>query len=495
MAHQDIIQKHFGDKWELVTPPDTNECTIEVLSEENCNNFRHNGDYLLEVYKIADINEDGKTCTFIGKFAEPVKETLKQYKLTEADVDIDRIYHAVAILNTCSEVIKSENMKPDMGINIGETKTNQCGKGIYLIKANESWYDKGHSYGGTQIFCEANENWGIIGYFDNIFNSYSIDVNFVDENNKTIKGIEWAIYNEDGTIAEDSSGRETPIYTDNTSVSRLLEGKYYIKILKVPNGYKIPEDQILIIPNDNYEEQYYVKIEIQKATYKIKVNCIDWKGNAVAGVICCLIDEDGEILIDDNGNPLYLWESGNETTEIKMELEPGKYGVRVLGIPDVIIQGTEWTAYIYEWPEDKFFTIPEDNNKTIDIVLEEHKGSIYVDMYLINSNEQYIKPIEETTFYIALFTDKARTQRVSDILEMKFINTDNQTATFTGLDATKAYYLSEVDKNGHPIDGGTIGNDGEYEVVLWEDYALPVDIGTILENNFTKTPSGWQISQ
>ena len=81
-------------------------------------------------------------------------------------------------------------------------------------------------------------------------------------------------------------------------------------------------------------------------------------------------------------------------------------------------------------------------------------------------------------FYVALFADEARTERVSDVAAITFINAKSAEVIFDGLDLEQTYYLGETDALGTLVEKGRIGTTAytpdygtTYEVLLTEEEA------------------------
>ena len=80
------------------------------------------------------------------------------------------------------------------------------------------------------------------------------------------------------------------------------------------------------------------------------------------------------------------------------------------------------------------------------------------------SGEELTTP--EATFYIALFSEEERTNRVSNIIPLVYNNSSQEYAMFLNLDTTKTYYVSLVDEQGAPIDNGVTDDGGVYGAIF-----------------------------
>lgn len=65
---------------------------------------------------------------------------------------------------------------------------------------------------------------------------------------------------------------------------------------------------------------------------------------------------------------------------------------------------------------------------------------------------------EKAVFYAALFSDKERTDRVTDVMALRYKNSASASVTFEGLDKGKTYYVGETDKNGNLAESGSVGD-------------------------------------
>lgn len=117
-------------------------------------------------------------------------------------------------------------------------------------------------------------------------------------------------------------------------------------------------------------------------------------------------------------------------------------------------------ATIYEGEDGRFYISSGTPIELNAVNVRQVNGSIQVTKTLVTiGNEGYIhvSSMVDRTFYAALFSDAAYTNRVSDVQAIVFeaASGSSRTVTFTGLDAG-TYYVAETDENGTAI---TTGND------------------------------------
>jgi pilin isopeptide linkage protein len=254
------------------------------------------------------------------------------------------------------------------------------------------------------------------------------------------------------------------------------------------NEVYLVEDALLVTPTPTEEPEETPEIHFI-------VNKVDLgSGAEVEGATLAVYDEAGEELAS--------WVSvRGETHDFADVLELGKsYTLRETHAPDG-----------YEYATDIDFTVNEDGSiqtnakttKDVDgniVYLVEDawklpdKATVEVTKTLTCNEETIIAA--DQTFYVALFADENRTERVSDIKALKYVHASAATVEFTGLEAGQTYYISEVDENGEPLDVGTVE-----EVVFVPEYEngnqmikTPASggiVAVVFNNDFTSIPAGF----
>lgn len=210
------------------------------------------------------------------------------------------------------------------------------------------------------------------------------------------------------------------------------------------------------------------------------------------------------ILLDENGNVIAKWLSKTgEIHDFGDVIEAGKtYILREAAVPDG-----------YEAAKDITFTVGEDGSivteaetaadaegNTVYLMRdglkpESSTGSIEVTKKLTLLDGTAIG-MENATFYVALFADAAKTQRISEVRPIVFDGTQSGTVKFENL-GKGVYYVGETDENGTPLDM----NLGELEGAAFE--AVFPDGGQVtladdnasgqleFTNQFYGTPGGY----
>ncbi len=83
---------------------------------------------------------------------------------------------------------------------------------------------------------------------------------------KVLKGAEFTLYNEDGSIAKDTSGKDCVGNTDEKGIVtfEVTYGEnYYLKETKAPNGYQLNEGKYEVLLDDDYDFNQPIIIEVE----------------------------------------------------------------------------------------------------------------------------------------------------------------------------------------------------------------------------------------
>ncbi len=336
---------------------DNNSNDLKIRLYGKRTNLRYNQNNLVEIYKVAEVDSETEVWHFKDEYIQLINELLKKYHETEI-VSSRQSSSSKNIVDTCLAAIRQNNITPDVTLNIGEVKPTPFSDSnindIYLVVANESWCDEGYDQGGADLFSMSR------GY-DIKWKSKSSAIEFKDEKGNSISGVEWVLCNKDKNIIckEDGTYQYHYTSTENPITLELLESTYYIKVLKVPNGYKIPEDTIL---NSRYDNKLIVRLF--ETTYNIKVNCVDETGKEIKEAVCVIRDETGNIIKNDDGTPKYSFTSNGEVVEIE-DIPKGNYFISIVATPEG-----------YETPADVPFIMPDYNNQTINVVFKSEDSEI-----------------------------------------------------------------------------------------------------------------------
>lgn len=124
----------------------------------------------------------------------------------------------------------------------------------------------------------------------------------------------------------------------------------------------------------------------------------------------------------------------------------------------------------------------------------EQTGSITVKKTLTDSDGRYIA-VPDLTFYVALFSDEARTERISEVKPIRFTSISTSSVTFGNLKLGATYYVGEVDANGILQTGQVVG-DGVYAAEYPDGYSIQptrrAPDGTVaFRNVYAELPHGF----
>ncbi len=213
------------------------------LEMGDISDIRYDGENLVDVYKVADFNMEDNTCSFTEKFLE-VREVLQKYNLTEADLDMDKISYSNVLRAKCYDIISSNGIGPDFGLNEVTTVGQLDDEGaLYLIKINSWSCSEGEGTMRVSFFStpfEAYEEvWKGMGLrWDGGFNMYSVQIVFQDdEGNWGLSGVKFRLRDSHGNLYTEANC----VY-DYNLWGLNWSGEYVLEITEVPEGYAIPEN-------------------------------------------------------------------------------------------------------------------------------------------------------------------------------------------------------------------------------------------------------------
>ena len=210
---------------------------------------------------------------------------------------------------------------------------------------------------------------------------------------------------------------------------------------------------------------------------------------------------------DEIGDHWYLI-SEDQTPVTGYTLSTKQYLVKVKVAKEVQGSDTVYnkTVTYYETPENIGNSIPDGNsltqlnsdsgfifdNKTVEVKKEKGNLEVTKNLKLTNGNLMAL----DQTFYVALYSDEACEQRVSDVKEIVFKNNSVSSVKFTELELNKKYYVAECDADGKTQTRGELAdgtvyqarfNDGNSVTVTEPDGTQTV----YFDNVFMKKPDGF----
>lgn len=130
---------------------------------------------------------------------------------------------------------------------------------------------------------------------------------------------------------------------------------------------------------------------------------------------------------------------------------------------------------------------------------QEIVGSIVVTKRLQDENGRELCAAEDV-FYVALFEDKERTKRISDVMPLTFKNAGSASVTFGGLKPGTPYYLGETTRDGVLAETAKEDNDTIYAAEYPEGQEITptreVPEGKIrFYNTFYELPDGYYYAE
>ena len=250
---------------------------------------------------------------------------------------------------------------------------------------------------------------------------------------------------------------------DDTSVHKIgssitCEGKYYIEVSDVPEGYLAGvrlrfavDNQGKVVFGSDVEEwnagqnllRYVLYAEDGENTVtSTKITLTDGT-KALSGAEFLVKDSKGEILMDDSGRPEY-YISVVKGKALLEGLAAGSYYLSQIKAPE---------GYLAS--EDVEFTVKEGETGQVAVVnqpVPENSNTLSVTMETIFQDTQ-LTAEKNSTSYMALFLDEELTRRVTDVrtLTQKKDKASSEEVIFAGLETDKKYYLSETDEYGIPL--------------------------------------------
>ena len=267
----------------------------------------------------------------------------------------------------------------------------------------------------------------------------------------------------------DDNDNQDRVRPDSVTVSLFADGEATEKtlVLDADNGWKGEFDEL-----DAYKNGKKIDYTVEEATvedYTLK----DITGDAKNGYV-----------ITNEHTPELTSISGSKTWNDAALKETGKYTrpesitVRLLADGKAVDDQTQtvtaddnWTYEFenldkYKDGEEITYTV-EEIKVGNESVSEAGFTATYDDAHLNVTNtpamlkvtkhlNKFDEPLvaENTTFYVALFSDKDRTERVAGPQELKFNGTSSTYTVFTGLVPNKNYYVGETDADGNILGEG-----------------------------------------
>ena len=311
----------------------------------------------------------------------------------------------------------------------------------------------------------------------------SVKISKVDiTDQKELAGAHIQILDKDGNVVDEwDSTRESH------EVTGLKTGeKYTLRETVAPDGYTITADTVFSLKEDGTLDKDNTSTTIsadgtllvEDSRTSVKVSKVDISdGKELEGAHIQIIDQAGNVVDE--------WDSTKEAHVIE-KLKTGKiYTLRETVAPDGYLLTSDTTFVLKEdgtVDAEKTTAVSKDG-----VLLVQDKlatsASIAVTKKLTYIGESLAA--RDQTFYVALYSDKECTQRVSDVKALVFKNADASTVVFSeNIKAGKTYYIAECTQDGTSQTIGALADGTVYEAVFGNGNST-----TVTEANGTTTVS------
>lgn len=311
----------------------------------------------------------------------------------------------------------------------------------------------------------------------------SVKISKVDiTDQKELAGAHIQILDKDGNVVD-----EWDSTWESHEVTGLKTGeKYTLRETVAPDGYTITADTVFSLKEDGTLDKDNTSTTIsadgtllvEDSRTSVKVSKVDISdGEELEGAHIQIIDQDGNVVDE--------WDSTKEAHIIE-KLKTGKtYTLRETVAPDGYLLTSDTTFVLKEdgtVDTEKTTAVSKDG-----VLLVQDKlatsASIAVTKKLTYIGESLAA--RDQTFYVALYSDKECTQRVSDVKALVFKNADASTVVFSeNIKAGKTYYIAECTQDGTSQTIGALADGTVYEAVFGNGNST-----TVTEANGTTTVS------
>ena len=371
------------------------------------------------------------------------------------------------------------------------------GEEIILNAENKwtyTWSELDEKKAGKDIVYTVEEIGKIAGYISTVTGNAtegfiitntitSVKISKVDiTDQKELAGAHIQILDKDGNVVD-----EWDSTWESHEVTGLKTGeKYTLRETVAPDGYTITADTVFSLKEDGTLDKDNTSTTIsadgtllvEDSRTSVKVSKVDISdGKELEGAHIQIIDQDGNVVDE--------WDSTKEA-HVTEKLKTGKiYTLRETVAPDGYLLTSDTTFVLKEdgtVDAEKTTAVSKDG-----VLLVQDKlatsASIAVTKKLTYIGENLAA--RDQTFYVALYSDKECTQRVSDVKALVFKNADASTVVFSeNIKAGKTYYIAECTQDGTSQTIGALADGTVYEAVFGNGNST-----TVTEANGTTTVS------
>lgn len=357
-----------------------------------------------------------------------------------------------------------------------------------------TWSDLDQKKAGKDIAYTVEETGKAAGYISTVTGNAeegfiitntitSVKISKVDiTDQKELAGAHIQVIDKDGNVVE-----EWDSTWEAHEVTGLKPGETYtLRETVAPEGYTLTSDTTFTLKEDGtvnkdtttttISDNGTLLVEDSRTSVKVsKVDISD--GKELEGAHIQIIDQDGNVVDE--------WDSTKEA-HVTEKLKTGKiYTLRETVAPDGYLLTSDTTFVLKEdgtVDAEKTTAVSKDG-----VLLVQDKlatsASIAVTKKLTYIGESLAA--RDQTFYVALYSDKECTQRVSDVKALVFKNADASTVVFSeNIKAGKTYYIAECTQDGTSQTIGALADGTVYEAVFGNGNST-----TVTEANGTTTVS------
>ena len=339
-----------------------------------------------------------------------------------------------------------------------------------------TWSDLDQKKAGKDIAYTVEETGKAAGYISTVTGNAeegfiitntitSVKISKVDiTDQKELAGAHIQVIDKDGNVVE-----EWDSTWEAHEVTGLKPGETYtLRETVAPEGYTLTSDTTFTLKEDGtvnkdtttttISDNGTLLVEDSRTSVKVsKVDISD--GKELEGAHIQIIDQDGNVVDE--------WDSTKEA-HVTEKLKTGKiYTLRETVAPDGYLLTSDTTFVLKEdgtVDAEKTTAVSKDG-----VLLVQDKlatsASIAVTKKLTYIGESLAA--RDQTFYVALYSDKECTQRVSDVKALEFKNADASTVVFSeNIKAGKTYYIAECTQDGTSQTIGALADGTVYEAVF-----------------------------